>query len=97
MKKMFVEPEMVRIELNMFENIAQSEQYTLQYSEIGFPVYTKQYIENCHKIYVNTDPEVPTVGHGYTNTNLLVIAIAGGSCFTNPNDKARAFMMYGIR
>ena len=48
MKKKFVEPEMVRIELKMTENIADSEQYdTSGYGELAFSVYTRQYVINC--------------------------------------------------
>lgn len=94
MKKKFVEPEMVRIELKMTENIADSEQYdTSGYGELAFPVYTRQFVDHCQKYYVLTEIE-PYI-HGITDTNELVKLIAGGRCFTNPADQARALMMYG--
>ena len=94
MKKKFVEPEMVRIELKMTENIADSEQYdTSGYGELAFSVYTRQYVDHCQKYYVQTEIE-PYI-HGYTDTNELVTKLAIGRCFTNPADQARALMMYG--
>lgn len=95
MKKKFIEPEIIRIDLKLSENIAASEQFgTSGYSELSFSVYTRQYVENCQVYYVRT--EIEPYNHSYTNTDQLVIAIAGGSCFTNPLDQARAFRMYGI-
>ena len=93
MKKKFVEPEIVRIDLNMTENIADSEQYSEGVGSLGFRVYTRQFVDNCQVYYVQTS--IPPLGHGYTNVNELVTAIAAGECFTNPADKARALMMYG--
>ena len=62
MKKKFVEPEIVRIEMKMTENIAQSDQYGEDFIGEGqFRVYTRQAVENCHDFYVNTNPPLPTV------------------------------------
>lgn len=94
MKKKFVEPEIVRVDLKMTENIADSEQYgTEGFGMLGFPVYTRQYVEQCHEYYVGTMIKPP--GLEFPNTNELVMEIAKGGCFTNPIDQARALMMYG--
>ena len=95
MKKKFVEPEIVRIDLKMTENIADSEQYGKD-ELIGLgalQVYTRQFVEGCNVFYVGTN--IPPTGHGYADPNELVMQLAMGRCFTNPAEQARAFMLYG--
>ena len=94
MKKKFVEPEIVRIDLNMTENIAESEQYGTEYfGLLNMYVKTRQSVVECQELYVNT--EIKPSNHDYTDPNQLVIAIASGGCFIYPSDAARALMMYG--
>ena len=95
MKKKFVEPEIVRIDLKMTENIAASEGYGEE-ELIGLGslhVFTRQYVQGCNVYYVGT--EIKPSGHNYTDPNELVMQLAMGRCFTNPAEQARAFMLYG--
>ena len=97
MKKIFTEPEIVRIDLKMTENIAESEQFG-EDEIIGMGslrVYTRQFVEGCNVYYVGTT--ISPSGHNYADPNELVMQLAMGRCFTNPGEQARAFMMYGIR
>lgn len=95
MKKKFVEPEIVRIDLKMTENIAGSEGYG-EDELIGMGslrVYTRQFVDGCNTFYVGT--EIRPSSHPYTDPNELVMQLAMGRCFTNPAEQARAFMLYG--
>ena len=93
MKKKFVEPEIVRIDLNMTENIADSEQYSEGVGSLGFRVYTRQFVEQCHEYYVSTNIKPP--GNIYEDPNDLASELALGRCFVRKSDQAKALMMYG--
>ena len=94
MKKKFVEPEIVRIDLNMTENIADSEQFDTEYSGLlNIRVKTRQFVEQCHEYYVSTTIKPP--GNIYDDPNDLASALAMGRCFAKASDQARALMMYG--
>ena len=94
MKKKFVEPEIVRIDLNMTENIADSEQYDTEYSGLlDMTVKTRQFVQQCHEYYVSTDIKPP--GNIYEDPNDLAYELALGRCFVRKSDQARALMMYG--
>ena len=94
MKKKFVEPEIIRIDLKMTENIADSEQYDIEYSGLlNMTVKTRQFIEQCHEYYVSTNIKPP--GNIYEDPNDLAFDLAVGRCFAKAADQARALMMYG--
>ena len=97
MKKQFMEPEIVRIQLNLTENIAQSEHYGPGYNVLGITAKTKLDVADCDKIFVDTEPPLSTEGYNTKDPNEIVIQIALGRCFINPLEQARAMMTYGIR
>ena len=93
MKKKFVEPEIVRIDLGMTENIASSQKpdYPL-YDAVILQVFVRQYGNGCFEFY--KDGNVPVFGHGL-GLDPLIDQLQADKCFYDPAAEARALRLRG--
>lgn len=93
MKKKFIEPELIRIDLRMAESIAASEQYQ-EYQNGFLGVIVKQYGDACYELYKDTN--YPVVENPLI-TEKFLLDLLNSQCFKNSAAKAMAFSAYGLR
>ena len=95
MKKTFIEPQLMRIDLKMTENIASSKPDYNHYNGGFLPVIVREFGTACYDFFKESN--IPVYGHGLTYWQLAdALVKLEINCFADEEAKARAVFTYGL-